>query len=304
MNPPVCLAMSLASAGIAAFLLSARGLFKKEAIHPMDSQHTSLGRLDAAGALADAGAMAALALSRESWASAGMGSRSADLLKLGLAARGLADTVNSAWYSGTVSPLLVLPFLAATGSGFVLPACDLLAAGQAKGLMGELRRRLAPPTRSLLAGAHSLLALLLPATGGALLTFWPRFASYHMFGYSYGASAFLMATLAGGAVMSTLPAMNLLLKDAASSGRLDSWPARLLNAGQLVAALPHLAVLLPKGGGSSAGFKGWLLPAYTAAWSIALATSAAGLLAGTRASSGVGPIAAEAATKAQVGKEI
>lgn len=40
--------------------------------------------------------------------------------------------------------------------------------------MGELRRRLAPPTRSLLAGAHSLLALLLPATGGALLTFWPR----------------------------------------------------------------------------------------------------------------------------------
>lgn len=163
----------------------------------MDRQHTSLGRLDAAGALADAGAMAALALSRESWASAGMGSRSAgerwggagwrlcrralqgrlqgipaeqlgsawygmaalricnagrcvvspargclqpilfplhpaDLLKLGLAARGLADTVNSAWYSGTVSPLLILPFLAATGSGFVLPACDLLAAGQAK----------------------------------------------------------------------------------------------------------------------------------------------------------------------------
>ncbi len=43
------------------------------------------------------------------------------------------------------------------------------------------------------------------------------------------------------------------VQDAASSGRLDSWPARLLNAGQLVAALPHLAVLLPKGEGACRG---------------------------------------------------
>lgn len=51
-------------------------------------------------------------------------------------------------------------------------ACHLCQPPQA--LLGELRRRLAPPTRSLLGGAHYLLALLLPASGAALLTFWPQ----------------------------------------------------------------------------------------------------------------------------------
>ncbi|KAL4422886.1 hypothetical protein ABPG75_009083 [Micractinium tetrahymenae] len=279
--------------------LAARGLFRRAAINPLDSQHISLGRLDAGGILADAGAMAALALPRDSWANAGMGQRAADLLKLGLAARGLADTLNSAWYSGAVSPLLVVPFLIATASGFVLPAWDLLAAGRGKGLRAELRRRLDPPHRLLLAGAHHLLSLLLPASGAALLTFWPRYATYHLYGYSYGASAFLMATLAGGAVVFTLPMINLLLKascDAASSGTLGSAPARVLNAGQLLASLPHLAVLLPMlmGGGSSAGGAGWLLPAHTATWLFALATSTAGLLAGSSAPASTGASPGEA----------
>lgn len=58
-------------------LQAARGLFRKDAIHPLDAQHVSLGRMDAAGALADAGALAALALPHDSWARAGMGARAA-----------------------------------------------------------------------------------------------------------------------------------------------------------------------------------------------------------------------------------
>lgn len=53
-------------------LQAARGLFSKHAIEPLDSQHSSLGRLDAGGVLADAGAMAALMLPADSWDQAGM----------------------------------------------------------------------------------------------------------------------------------------------------------------------------------------------------------------------------------------
>lgn len=40
------------------------------------------------------------------------------------------------------------------------------------------------------------------------------------------------------------------MQDAASSGTLGSRPARVLNAGQLLASLPYLAVLLPILGGA------------------------------------------------------
>lgn len=42
-----------------------------------------------------------------------------------------------------------------------------------------------------------------------------------------------------------LPGCPVCVQDAAISGALGTAPAQVLNAGQLLAALPHLAVLLP-----------------------------------------------------------
>jgi hypothetical protein len=51
----------------------------------------------------------------------------ADLLKLALAGQGLADSLTTLYYAGTVSPLLGMPLqLLANAVTFIVPAADLV----------------------------------------------------------------------------------------------------------------------------------------------------------------------------------
>ncbi|KAL4425600.1 hypothetical protein ABPG75_009616 [Micractinium tetrahymenae] len=300
------LVMAAACLGMAVLCLAAPGLtarlmFRRRCADPIDAQHTRLLRLNGGALLVSAATSAAVASG--SWGAAGQ--RSGDVLKLGLACQGLATKLAFSWAAASCRPLAFPLELLANGALALLPVLDLLSRRGHVGLLAELGRRVAPPQPgvSVLAGAHYLLALLLPLSGAAFFAF-PYTALYHYFGYAYGHSTFLLAKLAGVADLWLIPLANLLLKDAADRGALRSRAARLLNTGQLLCAAVHIATLLPvmirEGGG-------WMLPVNLATWIMAFATSAAGLVvgagAGTGAGAGGGPGEAAAEREVPAGKE-
>ncbi|KAL4425601.1 hypothetical protein ABPG75_009617 [Micractinium tetrahymenae] len=293
-----CLAMALLL--LAAPGVTARLMFNKHYANPIDAQHTILLRL--LGGASFVGAAAAAAIASGSWG--GDGERSADLAKLALLGQGLANALTFAYYSNTIHRLNLPAELVVNGACALLPAMDLLSTGRYRGLLSELGRRLAAPPAGapLLAVAHYTLAVLFPLSGVALFYF-PHTALYHFFGYSYGASTFLLSKLAGVVDKALMPVLNLLLKDAADRAALRSRAARLLNTGQLLCALVHIATLLPymarEGGG-------WMLPMNLATWVLAFVTSAAGLVVGASGRAGSSgqpsmgqPTLAEPAAKAE-----
>lgn len=200
-------------------------------------------------------------------------------MRLALAGQGLANTLLCLYYWRSIQPLNMILELAANGAFMALPAADLLARGYdlRRSLPGQIKGLMTPRAGSLMSGAYLLLALLLPLSGTALF-YAPWYTLYHFFGYSYGASTFLLAKMAGVADKATIPVALLLLKDAAEKRVLASPVARTLNAGILLSGLVHMAVLLPvvaKGPG------GWMLPVNVATWFMASLVSAAGLLSGS-----------------------
>lgn len=247
-SPAAYLALSMACLACAvAFLalpgLTARVLFRKAAADPLDAQHYQLLHLNGGALLAAAGAIALLAFPA-GWADV-LGERGADLLKLVLAVQCLSDTLNTAYYAPAIRPLL-LPLAVITNATMAaVPATDLLTTGRYKGLLPELRRRLASPRpgRPWLASAHYLLALLLPLPGAALY-FLPKFAHFHTFGYAYGSSTFLLSKFAGAAWMGVIPLVNLLLKASkhvTTVDRVVSWFEKKQRQPQVVAqARPSL----------------------------------------------------------------
>lgn len=81
-----------------------------------------------------------------------------------------------------------------------------------QGLLDELSSRLCAASRtSPLALALYGLAWLFPLVG-LLLAYFPHFAMFHLFGYAYGSSTFLLARVAGVADKSLIPVALLVLK--------------------------------------------------------------------------------------------
>jgi hypothetical protein len=90
-----------------------------------------------------------------------------------------------------------------------------------QGLLDELSSRLcAAPRTSPLALALYGLAWLFPLVG-FLLAYFPHFTLFHLFGYAYGSSTFLLARVAGVADKSLIPVALLVLK--AGQGGERAW---------------------------------------------------------------------------------
>ncbi|KAL4858821.1 hypothetical protein ACK3TF_001211 [Chlorella vulgaris] len=263
------------------------------AAEPVDAQHSQMLHLNAGAMLVGAAAAAAVALSGRS--GGGLGARNTDLLKLAMAGQGVAVTLCVIYYCRTITRSLLPLELATAALLAALPAADLVTGGRRRGLLDELSSRLcaAPRTSPLALALHGL-AWLFPLVG-LLLVYFPHFTMFHLFGYAYGSSTFLLARVAGVADKSLIP-------DATESGALRTRAAKVLSAGLMLAGVVHMRVLLPL---LAKGRGGWVLPIAASTWVAAFLAATVALLAGLdKRGSTTGPAGGGMAGRGGAGDEV
>ncbi|GAB4822668.1 hypothetical protein N2152v2_009714 [Parachlorella kessleri] len=273
----MCVTMALLL--LVAPYLTAKFMFTSAA-HPLERQHGYLLALNGGALLASTGAAIALTLWRNN-GRAQLNQRMADVLRLGLAGVGALNVLTTLYYTATWNPVNLPLELLSNGFTFLLPAADLLLNGRLKGISRDWRSWLNLRSNSALAMVHSLLVLAFPLAGAAFF-FAPRFTLYHLFGYAYGKSTFILWKMAGAADMTVVPAVHLALKEASDRGLVGrqmepqhAQGVRSLAGGQALAGLVHMAVLLPL---MLRAPWGWLMPLAVGTWATSLIASIATLM--------------------------